>query len=434
MKILSHIYHLGYGWGGGSVTMCLVLEALRRRGHSITLLLQRGEFEAGQVHGGCTFDLRDVFSDPPPRVKRDLYEDADIIMTQGEATIEALGLCSSYDKPLVHMIHDEGQLELYKVHPSQVQLALYNAQWVKDAAERKGRFDNALVLYPLIEPADYRVEETGDAMVLVNTCAEKGGQLFWELARLMPEQRFLGVYGGWGWQIIPKPMLRNGEMMDHCLDPREIYRRARLILMPSQDLGTPKMGPWTESYGRIGIEAAASGIPTIAHPTPGLVESLGVSGTYCDRYKPEQWEEAIRALDDPTEYGEVSAAALKRSGEMEPTAQLDALETELKRVSSEWRARPAKVAERSVDDLDLLGPGNGQVSIRALRRLAGRARPGDVFDVSPETAKDLLSRQLAELVEEDSAETHEAGDRVPVSATPTAGEGLRARAARLVGR
>ena len=416
MRILSHMYHLGYGWGGGSVTMCLVLEALRRRGHEITLLLQRGEFDSAQTHGGCEFGIRDVFSDPPPRQKRDLYEAADIILTQGEATIEALALCANYDKPLVHMIHDEGQLARYKAHPSHVQLALYNAQWVMEAAERKGRYDNAMVLYPLIEPAHYRVDETGDALVLVNCCEEKGGQLFWELARLMPERRFLGVYGGWGWQIIPKPMLPNCEVMDHTLDPRDIYRQTRIVLMPSQDLGTPKTGNWTESFGRIGIEAAASGIPTIAHPTPGLVESLGAAGTFCDRYEPSQWIEAIRLLDAKAEYAEVSAAALKRSGELEPGPQLDALETALEQVRTDLAGRPAGPIDCGVDDLGLTAQVNGHLTVRALRRVAG-SKPGDLLEVTGERAQDLLRRHLVELVEDDVAvETPASSDAKPVGA------------------
>lgn len=429
MKILAHIFHLGYGWGGGSVTMCLVLEALRRRGHSITLLLQRGEFDSTQTHGGCDFGITEVYSDPPLKEKRALYEDADVVMTQGEATTEAMALCSSWDKPLAHLIHDEGQLEQYKVRPAQAQLAIYNAQWVRHTAEKKGRDDNAMVLYPFIEASHYRVEEMGDAIVLVNMCAEKGGHIFWELARMMPERNFLGVYGGWGWQVIPKPMPANGEIMDHCLDPREIYRRARLIVMPSQDLGTPRMMPWTESYGRIGIEAAASGIPTLAHPTPGLVESLGEAGIFCDRYEPQQWVDAIRALDDPETYAELSAAALKRSGELGPTEQLDTLEAELERVALEWRERP-DVVDRHLETSALLASETKEpVTVRALRRLGAYAKPGDMIELRPALAKDMVRRRLIELVEVDKperviepAETQGIGEGVPVGAVPeTAG-------------
>ena len=401
MRILGHMYHLGWGWGGGVVTMVLTLDALRERGHSVGLMLQRGNLESTRSHGARQFGIKDVYSAPLPAAKRRRYHEADFVITQGEATPEALALCRAYSKPLAHLIHDEGQLDHYKAKPSQVQLAIYNAQWVQDAAEKKGRTDNAMVVYPIVEPADYRVERTGDAIVLVNICEEKGGKVFWELARRMPEHKFLGVHGGWGGQIVPKPLPPNAEVMEHCLDPREIYRKARIILMPSQDLGTPGTKHWTESYGRIGIEAAASGIPTIAHPTPGLVESLGDAGIFCDRYEQSQWMEAIRELDDEEAYAEASAAALKRSGELEPTSQVAALEAELERICAEWRAeeryidRPGDAAVGAIKE-------DGPVIVRALRRLAGRARRGDVIELPPAIAKDLLRRGLVEVVEDDT--------------------------------
>ena len=418
MRILGHMYHLGWGWGGGVVTMCLTLEKLRLRGHSIGLMLQRGALEPTRSHGACCFGITDVFSAPLPSAKRRRYQEADIVITQGEATTEALSLCRAYNKPLAHLIHDEGQLDLYKA--KQVQLAIYNAQWVREAAETKGRSDNAIVLYPIIEPSDYRVEETGDCIVLVNICEEKGGKLFWELARQMPEHKFLGVKGGWGGQIVPKPLPPNAEIMEHCLDPRAIYKRARLILMPSQDLGTPGMRWWTESYGRIGIEAAASGIPTIAHPTPGLVESLGEAGTFCDRYHPDQWVGAIRALDDEDAYAEVSAAALLRSAELEPTAQIDALEAQLIGIGEEWRERE-RMAPRPGDAVRTAKMEGKMVTVRLLRRLAGRGGPGSVVEIRASVADDLLRRRLVELVEEDGGVPRETQQIEPEETQQAAG-------------
>jgi len=399
VRILGHMYHLGWGWGGGVVTMCLVLEELRRRGHSVGLMLQKGNLKPTRSHGARQFGITDVYSAPLPVAKRRRYQEADIVITQGEATTEALALCSAYEKPLAHLIHDEGQLDFYKAKASQVQLALYNAHWVRRAAQEKGRSDNAMVLYPFVDPADYRVEQTGDCITLVNICEEKGGKLFWDLARRMPDHKFLGVKGGWGGQIAPEPLPPNAEVMEHCLDPRDIYRKTRIVLMPSQDLGTPGMRWWTESFGRIGIEAAASGIPTIAHPTPGLVESLGTAGIFADRYAPQDWMAAIEMLDAPETYAEASAAALKRSGELEPTGQMDALEAELVRIGEEWRARERERPRPG--DLPVSIKETGMARVRALRRLAGIAKTGEVVELRTDQARNLLRRGLVELLEPD---------------------------------
>ncbi len=390
MRILGHMYHLGWGWGGGVVTMCLVLEDLRRRGHSVGLMLQRGEFGKARCHGARVFGITDVYSNPLPRVKRREYEKADIVITQGEATTEALALCRQYRKPLAHMIHDEGQLATYKVKPEQCQLAIYNAEWVKAAALAKGRNDNAIVVYPYIEPADYRVERTGECITLVNLCEEKGGKLFWELVKRMPDRKFLGVKGGWGGQIVPTPVPANAQVLEHSLDPREVYRNTRIILMPSQDLGTPGMRWWTESYGRIGIEAAASGIPTIAHPTPGLLESLGEAGIFANRHRPEEWVEAIEALDDEEAYRQASEAALLRSKQLMPTEQMNLLEAELIRIGEEYRVE----MKHTTEDIP-----NKLVKARALRRMAGRGPIGSEFLVTSPVAEELLNRHLIEIIE-----------------------------------
>ncbi|MFE4971343.1 glycosyltransferase [Kitasatospora sp. NPDC056651] len=55
----------------------------------------------------------------------------------------------------------------------------------------------------------------------------------------------------------------------HAMRER-VYARSRVVLMPSSH----------ESWGRVGVEAFASGIPVIAHPTPGLAECLGHAGIY----------------------------------------------------------------------------------------------------------------------------------------------------------
>jgi len=64
-----------------------------------------------------------------------------------------------------------------------------------------------------------------------------------------------------------------------------------------------------ESWGRVGVEAMASGIPVIAHPTPGLQESLGDAGVFVDRNDIDGWERAIRRLLTPRAYGTASKKA-----------------------------------------------------------------------------------------------------------------------------
>lgn len=72
-----------------------------------------------------------------------------------------------------------------------------------------------------------------------------------------------------------------------------------------------------ESFGMAGVEALASGIPVIAHPTPGLLESLGDGATFIDRADTAAWVRAVDELyeDGPRRTAAV-AAALARSEQL----------------------------------------------------------------------------------------------------------------------
>lgn len=122
---------------------------------------------------------------------------------------------------------------------------------------------------------EYRTQP-GDCATLVNLNADKVGELFWQVAAWTPQWKFLGVQSAYGQQIMPPPRLPNGEVLDGVPGQQmreHVYSRSRVMLMPSL----------YESWGRVAMEAFASGIPVIAHPTPGLVESLGEAGIFAYR-------------------------------------------------------------------------------------------------------------------------------------------------------
>src|SRR5690606_37440896 len=94
----------------------------------------------------------------------------------------------------------------------------------------------------------------------------------------------------------------------------QVYARTRVLLVPSR----------MESWGRVVVEALASGIPVVAAPTPGLVESLADAGVFCEAGDVDAWEASLRKLDDPAEWSAASERALHRSKELDPSADLAA--------------------------------------------------------------------------------------------------------------
>jgi glycosyltransferase involved in cell wall biosynthesis len=145
-------------------------------------------------------------------------------------------------------------------------------------------------------------------------CENKGAHLFWALARRMPKTRFLAVKGAYGKQIVEE--LPNVEVQE-CVPGDQmrdmVYARTRILLVPSS----------YESWGRVAVEAMASGIPVVAHPTPGLLESLGDAGIFCDRDDPGCWEQQIRRLSNHLAYKSASVKAAARSRELDPSPDLE---------------------------------------------------------------------------------------------------------------
>ena len=95
-----------------------------------------------------------------------------------------------------------------------------------------------------------------------------------------------------------------------------MYAKTDILLIPSKE----------ESWGRVAVEAMSSGIPVIANPTPGLVESCGEAGIFCKRNDIDSWVREIRRLKTDSEYYKTkSDLCLMRAKELDPEPQLKAM-------------------------------------------------------------------------------------------------------------
>jgi glycosyltransferase involved in cell wall biosynthesis len=249
-----------------------LLTALAARGHEIVVyaptLAQEGVFDGITVRTSI----------PPNAVEYAATFDA--LLTHLDLTADVRRLADRAHRPLIQYIHNDSQMRFHRSDNLRDGLVIYNTDWIARACPTPGL---SCVVHPPIDADRYRVEETGDCITLLNLNDNKGADIFWELARRMPQYQFLGVKGSYGTQIVPKPLPDNATVLANTPDVRGIFARTRLLLMPSA----------YESWGRAAMEAAASGIPTIAHPTPGLLECLQTGGIYADRGDINAWEEAI---------------------------------------------------------------------------------------------------------------------------------------------
>ncbi|MFC9268915.1 glycosyltransferase family 4 protein [Streptomyces zhihengii] len=294
-----------------------MLRPLAERGHDVQVWLSRyGGAHKEYEYRGITVIPLESRLDFPTAVRR-----ADVMLAHLETVPSAASLARGYGKPLVVICHNTHGKTFRDAAAGGTALAVYNSLWMEREADlffaeypKAIQPARSLIVRPPVFADEYATKP-GTAITLVNCNPEKGGKVLQALARRMPDQQFLAVRGAYGEQILPD--LPNVEIIDHVDGSamrEQVYGRTRILLMPSS----------YESWGRAGVEALASGIPVIAHPTPGLTESLAEAGIFVDRQDVEGYEAIIRKLASAAEYRLASKRAKARSAELNPAADLAA--------------------------------------------------------------------------------------------------------------
>lgn len=323
MRVLAmaHAYPPHHN-AGAEMTMRAMLRRLVEHGHEVHVQLSRQvdgpsvdyELDGVQVHA-----YRDAGSVMPFFLARD--HKADVVIAHLENTPRAAALAQMHGIPMVHLLHNNHEFSKGCVRRGPTQLAIFNTEWMRADFEAywrtvsHTRMPPSIVIHPPVVPMDYQAKH-GQAVTLINLNEDKGGHHFWRLAYRMPQVKFLAVKGAYGEQIVPPGLSPNVWVLDHQPPEKmatEVYGKTKILLMPSS----------YESYGRTAIEAAYAGIPTIAHPTPGLKEALGGAGTFVDRDDLDGWAAAIKYLLSPRGFNQASARARAHAESLDPQGDLD---------------------------------------------------------------------------------------------------------------
>ncbi|HEY9369741.1 glycosyltransferase family 4 protein [Streptomyces sp.] len=302
---------------GGEWALFSMLRPLAQRGHNVQVWLSR----YGKARDPYHVDGIMVI---PLAARLDFgsaVRHADVVISQYENVPAAGALARGYGIPFVVVAHNPAPVIFKNIAAGSTAMVVYNSlhlqaeaealfaerpKWLKPAQE--------MVVRPPVYADDYATTP-GDLITMVNLNREKGADAFWKLAARMPEHRFLAVEGAYGHQIVKD--LPNVEVIGQVPGDQmreQVYARTRVLLVPSH----------AESWGRVGVEALASGIPVVATPTPGLAESLADAGIFCEAGDLDAWEASLRALDDPAEWSVASERAIQRSKDLNPSDDLAA--------------------------------------------------------------------------------------------------------------
>jgi glycosyltransferase involved in cell wall biosynthesis len=263
-------------------------------------------------------EIVNVFS---TRSIRSLVDEASLLLAPiyREYSDLALFLSRSCRKPLLHIVDSS------RFRDRLAPLANVPDQYIvygSECANNSLRLPHpSLVMRTPVDWREYQTATNRHYITLMNVNENKGGAVLVDLARRMPDKSFLGVMGAYGTMIVERG-LPNLVYREQVEDVREVYALTGVLIMPSNH----------EAWGRTGVEAMSSGIPVVANPTPGLLESLSYAGLFCARDRLDDWVKTLRELESAAYYQEVSNKCIRRSRELDPADDLERLSAFIDRI------------------------------------------------------------------------------------------------------
>lgn len=279
------------------------LEALAHAGHEVTvyadLVSEAYERQGVRIQPRSTFNKN----------KRT----ADLVYSHPDLGSIGYIVSQLHRIPYVAVVHNVGDLNRWHLGHHKPTLTVWNSESTREQLGGEG----GLIVRSPIRVSDYKVKTKGDAFTIINCTKSKGIETFDAVARALPHTPSLAVRGGYGLQETAIPLSLGATVVGpipHEAMGREVWSKTKVLLMPSAD----------ESWGRAGVEALCSGIPVIAHPTPGLRESLGNAGIFIDREDVDAWSKQVNELmTNPISYEAASKRASARARSLEKATAQD---------------------------------------------------------------------------------------------------------------
>jgi len=213
--------------------------------------------------------------------EKEQYAWCDLAISHLQQTARVVSNCHHAKKVHFHIVHNSTPYN--EIIRDQNIKVIYNTFWLSKLHKY---INESVVVNPPVSITDYKTETSREFITLINLWDDKGGKIFNQIAKLLPEYKFLGVEGGYGDQERDFS-LKNMTYINNTPNVvNDVYAKSAIILMPSK----------YESFGRVAIEAMCSGIPVICHDTPGLREACGDAGIFEDRNNIAGWVDKIKLL------------------------------------------------------------------------------------------------------------------------------------------
>lgn len=276
-------------FAGSELSAYETIQYLRARGHNIIIfvnVLKVPEYNGFKIY---KYDPKDNFC-------KQAILNCDIIFFQMSGKPENLDIVKQRSKSVylfIHLVNNYNWLLQQRV--SFPILVVYNSHMTQDTLPTL--HDNIRMI-PYVDTDKFKsirpMTVENNVVCLINCNKNKGGDLFKELAKKMPNVQFLGVKGGYSNQMIDSDPPSNLTYIDNQKDITVVFKQIGILVMPSIN----------ETWGRTAVEAMSSGVPVIHSEAAGLVECVGGAGILCDHDDIDAWVNAINRINGDPSYRE----------------------------------------------------------------------------------------------------------------------------------
>ncbi|MDJ0702680.1 MAG: glycosyltransferase [Leptolyngbyaceae cyanobacterium MO_188.B28] len=237
----------------------------------------------------------------------------DIVLGHDQPNCPLLINAAERGYPSFYFARNLGNIETGEVIPEKLH-TIANSPYTAEVASQVSTKEIGVVL-PFMKCDRYRVQARQRRYItFINPIPEKGVDVVLEIARHLPQERFLFVKGQWpiygesALEAFVKPAreLPNVDIWEHQADMRQVYAMTDVLLVPSQ---------FTETFGRVIVEAQVNGIPVVTAKAGGIPYTVGRGGVLIDpKDNVQAYVEALTQLrQDQDHYAELSDLARKNS-------------------------------------------------------------------------------------------------------------------------
>lgn len=368
MKILFSLDNYDHGTGGAEMSIQTLAHQLATRDHEVQVL-QRDETVGAYDNGRIRVHTRPL---PYPQFIRDRDRDTsrwnrlwrqklvefldeyptDLVITQNRLLLSTVDVTTKRHIPVIVFLRDYSvvcptnfrshealhqcdrrckeclpwrlrlkysfirrTLEQYEEALRKATLLVANSNYMREVIRRCYDIE-AKIVYPGIDLQRYEADDSQrDSVLFVKPQYVKGFPIFVQIASRMPDTHFLIAGKRKRHARMRLWRLKNVECMGWVKDMKGAYGRARLLIGPSI---------WPEPFGRVFVEAAASGIPSVASARGGIPEAVGEGGILIDDiFDVNRWVEALRELEDPDTYAAYAENARENARRFSAEASLE---------------------------------------------------------------------------------------------------------------